>query len=648
MGKSLAVILVLLILVGVAITSTTDRQRADFRFVNQSSINTLDTAQLSYGHDTRLALNLWEGLTVLDPQTLEPREGVARLPAALSSDRRTYTFTLRPDARWSNGDPVTAQDFVRAWRRVIEPGSADVYAEMVQFYIEGADAYAVWRMESTSLLGLVRQLQRSSPISAKSAASGLNSELGRVLAAKVGLDLRATLPADDDPFWPRTIERLEATDADWKKLGDELLDAHIAEIDARWSRVGLRIVDEHHLEVRLVRPTPFFLELTAFSTYLPTHESIEILREHYEGRPLTDAGLWTYDAQWTKPDYHRAGYPGLITNGAYRLAEWEFKRGVWLAANPHYWRADEVRSKTVQIVDVEYANASWMLYEQGHLDYLCELTMDFTPELVRQARDGLRSDIHTTAAFGTYFYNLNCRPQLWDARPNPLADARVRRALALAVNKSELVEYVLRLGNPVANGLVPAGQIPGYPSPDGLPYDPPRARRELAEAGYPQGRGLPTIEILYNTGANHEPKAQAIKRMWEKELGISCLLVGKEVKTFAEDLMNGRFMVSRLGWFGDFRDPTTFLNLSRSTDGHNHPGFSDPAYDAMLEAAAAEPNEQERLRMLARAERYLVEEQVPILPLYTYVTVFAWRPEVTGIYLNARSHLPLYHAHVQR
>lgn len=646
MGKWLIAILVMLILVGVVFTSTAARERVDFRFVNQTSINTLDPAQMSYSHDIRLALGLWEGLTVLDPRTLAPREGVAVLPPKISDDQRSYTFALRPEARWSNGDPVVASDFIRSWRRAIEPGSSNVYAEMIQSYIEGADDYARWRQESVSGLGLVRQLQRSSPISVSAASAGLNSALGRRLAARVGLSFPATPGTAGDPRWLEAIQQLKSARVDWRQIGDELLDEHIREMDERWSQVGIRAIDDHHIEVRLVRPTPFFLDLTAFATYLPTHSSIEILRDGYEGRPLTDAGLWAYDEQWTKPDYHRDGYPGLITNGAYRLVDWKFKRSVRLEANPHYWRADEVRSTTIEVVDVEYANAAWMLYEQGRLDYLSELSMEFTPELVRHAREGRRDDIHTTPSFGTYYFVFNCRPRLSDGRLNPLASAGVRRALSMAVNKRELVDYVVRLGNPVADTFVPAGQIPGYPSPEGLSHDPEWARKELAAAGYPGGEGMPTIEILYNTGAAHEPKAQAIKRMWEQELGISCLLVGKEVKTFAEDMANGRFMIGRFGWFGDFLDPTTFLNLARSTNGNNYAGFNDPEYDAMLDAAAAELDPDRRLQLLSRAERYLSEEQAPLLPLYTYVTVYAWRPNVTGIYLNPRSYVPLYCVHV--
>ena len=107
-------------------------------------------------------------------------------------------------------------------------------------------------------------------------------------------------------------------------------------------------------------------------------------------------------------------------------------------------------------------------------------------------------------------------------------------------------------------------------------------------------------------------------------------------------------MVGRSGWFGDYNDPTTFLNLCRSNDGHNHSGFNDPKYDALLSEAAAERDPIKRLEILSRAEQYVVEDQMPILPVFTYVTVFAWRPNVTGIYPNSRLQLPLYCIGVKR
>jgi len=618
------------------------RVPADFRFISRASIHTLDPARMSYIQDIQAATALWEGLTRLDPKTCEPVEGVAYLPPRISDDGLTLVFTLRPEARWSNGDPVTAADFVRGWRRAIEPGTADVYAELIADHIAGAAEYAAWRTAHVNLLSVIRLLQKGSPIKGELLAQVLKDPAGAILTERLARPLPTPLPANQDPYWNECAVELSRVDADWKSLGDRILDAHLAEMESRFARVGMRALDDHHLEVRLARPTPYFLDLTAFATYLPIHESIEILRERYEGRLLSEAGVWACDPQWTKPDYHKDGYPGVVTNGPYRLVDWRFKRRLRFEANPYYWDQEHVRSRTIEAIDIEYRSTAFMLYEQGLVDMMMDLTMDYTPELLRQVHLGLRDDIHASPSFGTYYLTLNCRPRLNDGRPNPLADARVRRALAQAINRQELVEHVRRLGNPISRTFIPRGQIPGYRSPEGLAYDPEEARRLLAEAGYPGGRGLPVIEYLYNTGANNEPIAQAVERMWERQLGIHVQLVAKETKAFADDLTEHRFMTARSGWFGDYMDPTTFLDLLHSANGHNTSGFADPHYDGLLAEAARTTDAARRLAILAEAERYLIEEQVPVVPLFTYVMVNAWRSDVVGVYSNPRNWIPLH------
>ncbi|MHC4441302.1 MAG: peptide ABC transporter substrate-binding protein [Planctomycetota bacterium] len=619
-----------------SISLRTGEPRADFTYINSYGVNTLDPAQMSYTQDNIIAFALWEGLTAYHPRTVESIEGVAYLRPEVSEDGRRYVFTLRPEARWSNGDPVTAGDFIRGWRRSIEPGTSEVYYVLISDHVAGAQDYVDWRLANVELLGLIRQLQRGSPIDPDNVAKVLSSEPGQKLLHQLGKES------------PLSGQELRGLDVDWKRIGDDWLDEHIKEMEERFAKVGIRVLDDHHLEVILPHPIHYFVDLTAWSVYKPIHESIELLREGYEGRPLTDAGLWSYDSQWTKPDYHRHGYPGLISNGAYKISKWLFKRRMRLAKNPYYWNYDAVPSETIDMLEGEYQNTGFMQYEQGAADMMCDLRMEYAPDLYRQMQAGKRDDIRAVSSFGTYFYHFNCRDQLDDGRDNPLADARLRRALTMAVNRQEIVDHVMRLDNPVATTIIPPGQIPNYQGPKGLAYDPEKARHELAAAGYPNGEGLEVIEILYNTGYGHERVAQVVQQMWENQLGIKVVLMGKEVKTFAEDKRKGRFMVGRSGWFGDYWDPTTFLDLFKTGNGNNHGAFSDPYYDGLLKRAANELDADRRMQILSRAETYAMEEQLPILPLYIYVDVYAWRSNVRGIYPNPRTHYPLDSIYVER
>lgn len=553
------------------------REPADFRFINRGSITTLDPAAMSWMQDIRLGLTVWEGLYRYDPETTEPIPGCA-FPARISNDRRTYTFEIRPEARWHTGEPVTAHDFQYGWRRAFEPGTAADYAFFFD-HIVGVKEYVAWRLAEIQRIGAI---------------------------------------AD------RTEKR-------------RVRDAHLAEADRRFCEtVGIRVLDERTLEVELVRPVHYFLDLCAFSIFVPVHrQAIEPFKI------VSDSGLIYYNEQWPKPG-------NACYNGPFYITDWQFKRSMWLARNPHYWQADTVKLDTLEMLDIEDRNTAWLFYSSGRVDWLSEASvMVYTPRLIADSGSPVpgalntqgtrRDDIHAFPAFGTYFYNFNCTDRLPDGAPNPFVDPRVRQAFTMAVDKQKIVDQVVRKGNPVATTFIPVGSIPGYPTVTGRSYDPDRARQLLAEAGYPDGNGFPEVVILVNTGFEHEDIGLAVIGMWERNLGIQGRIEGKEVKTFRIDKKNVNFVVCRASWFGDYGDPTTFLDMFRIDNGNNDSGYHDPAYDAMLDAAEAQTDPQHRLEMLAEAERYLVNETLPLLPMYQYVNVFAFRPDqVRNLHLTPR------------
>jgi oligopeptide transport system substrate-binding protein len=573
-------ILLVLVLIGLVVRASLRGKQlphADFTTVMIDSLKTLDPAGMHWVDEGLVALAIWEGLATYHPETLEPISGVAKLPAQISDDGLTFHFELRADARWSNGDPVTAGDFVYGWRRAIEPGTAGVYMSLITDHIAGAKDYSQWR----------------------------NEAVGRLLELKEG---------PEDAF-------------------QEFRQKHLREIEAAFETVGIRALDDGHLQVRLTRPISYFPDLLAFSTFTPIHEaSLELLRDQDE-----ELTLWTYDSQWVKPDYHRNGYPGLVSNGAFRLSDWQFKRYMAFEQNPFYWDLKNVKSQRFTIRIINDPSASFLAYEQGHIDLYRSVTrLDFAPALVEQGQSGLRDDIHVNLAFANYFYRFNCIDRLPDGRANPLKDARVRMALNLAVDKQSLVDNVKKTGNPVALNFIPTGSIPGYSCPPGPEYNLVRAKDLLAQAGYPDGVGLPTIEILYNTGGGHGPIAQAIAEMWRTNLGISSSLKGKEIKSFDEDRKNQNFMVLRSGWYGDYTDPTTFLDLMETHNGNNDGHFSDPEFDRLLAQAAQCTDPVKRMDLLSKAENLLVQEHAPIMPIFYYVNIAAFRPNLKGAIPNPR------------
>jgi oligopeptide transport system substrate-binding protein len=615
--------------------------RADLVFVNRGEIFTLDPQRMSWLQDFRMAYALYEGLARWDPTDFTVVPAVAEA-WAVSPDHLTYTFTLRPDARWSNGDRVTAHDFVYAWRRAMLPDTAADYSGLF-FLIAGGERFFDWRAEA------LRQFPDRT--------------------ADLAPDRRAAAALD---LWSETGRRFDET-------------------------VACRALNDRTLQVTLVRPTPYFLDLLAFGAFHPVYRpavegwrvddaTAAIMREQgwtaVAPPPFADrafaaldpaTGRFRQDHGWTRP-------PHLVSNGPYALRWWRYKRGVFLEANPFYHGPQHVSSRTVACISIEDINTAVLAFESGRVDWLTDVGTDYEADMIAQRNayvrdheaeyralraagrsdddalaalpppgDGERRDIHVIPAFGTDFYSFNCRPELAGGRANPFADARVRRAFVLSTDKRAIVEQVTRLHEPVLTALIPPGSIAGYRSPAGMPYDPARARAELAAAGWSdrdgdgvvesnRGEAFPVVDLLYSTNTpRYKNISLALRDMWQRELGVRVELRGKENKFFKEDLKNGNFMIGRGGWYGDYGDPTTYLDMCRTGNGNNDRGYSNAAVDDLLDRASGEPDPQRRLDLLADAESIIVDEDVPMLVLCQYVQVYMYEPDrLTGLSRHPR------------
>ena len=518
--------------------------RADFTFINRGDNITLDLNDMSWAQDIRLASALWEGLYTLPPEGGEPVFGSAD-SMQISSDHRVYTVHIRPNAKWTNGDPLRAGDFLFQWRRMLESPKEYTY---LHYYIKGAKAY----------------------------------EEAYAKYAEADLDHKPALP-------------------DFSTVGEEKL-------------------DDLTLRITLTDPVPFFPSLLAFSCFYPMHErSMEPFKQT---DPVT--GMTSYRAEFTRP-------PNLVTNGQYRLADWQYKRRIRLIANDYYWNRAAVKCKTIDEISVSDPGvAAYRLYQQGDVDWLVDVDGEIAASLLQ---DPARTDLHIFPAFGTYFYEFNCQPKLSDGSDNPLSDVRVRQALAMSIDKVPIVRDVARLHQPIATTYIPLGAFPGYHSPPGLNCDVEAARRLLADAGYPGGKGFPRISIMYNTDGNHGDIATIIRNQWTKNLGIQVDGHGEEISQFKNDLHNHNFIVSRASWYGDYNDPSTFTDKYLSTSENNAAGWVDKRYDAMCAAAAVEPDPVRRFAILSEAEDRLLS-QVPIVPIYTGVNSYLFRSNVKGIAMN--------------
>lgn len=569
MRALLLAVLVLVVAAALVFAGARPAPRADLTFIDSQDFISLDPQRVSYMQDIRAVACLYETLTRNDIHA----PGFDVVPAlaerwSVSGDGLTYTFTLRENAKWSNGDPVRASDLVYAWKRAMTPDTAADYSSLFMM-IRGARAYFDHRTERL-----------------------------RGYAAR---------PA---------AERTPAAAAALRAESDAFFDTH----------VGLRALDDRTLEVRLARPVPYFLDLVAFAPFAPVHPPT--VEPYVSIDPAS--GELRQDHGWTKP-------PHVVTNGPMVMTSWRFKRDARFEANPHYWGRDTLRSRSVHIIPIEDQNTGILAFNSGVADWHCDVNADYIPEMLEQVRRGERDDLAAFPTFGTYFWNFNCTPRLPDGRENPFHDARVRRAFAMCVHKQDLVDKVKRGGERVANTLIPVGSIQGFRSPSGVPYDPDAARRLMADAGWSarskdgsparaDGTPFPVVTLLVTPIQYHKDIAQALGRMWEQALGVRTVIEVRETKSFKEKLQRRDYMLSRAGWWGDYGDPTTFLNLHRTGDGNNDRGYSNPAYDALLEQADNQPDPVRRMRLLEEAERLTMDEELPLLPLWQYNFYYMFKP----------------------
>lgn len=610
MWKAIALVVCALGLLGAVVWSGGGARRADFTFINRGDVNTLDLQRMSFLQDLRVGRLLFEGLAQNDVFSADFRV----VPAAaesweISEDGLEYTFTIRENARWSNGSPVRAQDFVFSWRRAILPDTAADYFKLFTL-IEGAKAFYDWR----------------------------SAELARLAAGQSEY-------ADGLALWEATQARFDET-------------------------VQLRALDDRTLWMRLVRPTPYWLDLCAFAVFYPVYPP---LVQQYE-RVDPASGRLESQRGWTK-----AGV--LISNGPFVLTDWKFKRTMWFEQNPYWWNRASLAIETIEIPSMEDPNAQVLAFQTGAVDWVSDVTAAYRAEIVAQKQEFYREHwdeytrllaeghdaieidrrlprdernmLQVWPVFGTYFYNFNCMPRLPDGRENPFGDARVRRAFAMTIDKRSIADEVRRIGEPVANQLIPPGSIGGYDSPEGLVHIgtartdaeraqiAERARALIAEAGWAER--MPIVEILFNKDAGHDLIAQAVAKNWERYLGVEVRLVTKEVKVYREDLKNHNYMVARAGWYGDYGDPTTFLEINRTADGNNDRAYSSARFDGLLDAANAERDPARRMEILAEAERVLIAEDMPLVPIFHYSSVYMSDPRrVSGISTHPRSKQLLY------
>lgn len=588
--------------------SATRLPPADFRFNNFTEIKTIDPALVSGSPEGRIINAVFEGLVRLDPKDRLPTKNGAAERWDVSDDLLTYTFHLRPDARWSNGDPVTAEDYAYSLRRFLHPLTGAEYAYQA-WYIKNGKRYTSGggSLEPGDAVEVELHLPSGTHETCR----------GEILLGTLIRKAPATMPNDEEER--KKVQQRFYIEIDGKERCFAMVDPRYGEaipagaeacrqVTLDFREVGIRVVDPQTLEITLASPTPYWPQLLAFYPLFPIHRGC--LEEH--GAP-----------DWTRPE-------NLVCNGPYRIAFRRPRDRIRLVKNEMYWNADSVKLETIDAYSIENRITSLNMYENGDLDWNPQIPGTVVPDLMAADRD----DFNPAPQLAAYYYKFNT------TRP-PLDDKRVRQALTLAVDRQEIIDVVLRGPERPAYHLVPDG-MPGYESPRFGEEDDEQARKLMAEAGYPGGAGFPRLEILYNNDDQHEAVAELVRKQWQKTLGITVTLQNETWSSYQDRLRLKQYDVGRQAWIGDYIDPNTYIDMYVTGGENNQTGWSNSEYDALVEEAKTIRDPAERLATLRRAEEILMDE-TPILPIYFYASRNMVRPHVRGFYNNLQDMHPLHH-----
>ncbi len=569
---------------------------------NTSEPKGLDPHIVSGVLESNIIGSLFEGLVVQHPS----KDGVA-LPGVAQKWYPTdpkhpdeWVFELRKDAKWSDGRPLTAEDFLFSFRRILTPELASDYAFML-FYIRDAEPY-----HKSQRAYLLFRGDEDFPVkweSLKKVDFGPNEKADEKTFNRKGLDhLTAEelkkLQGNPALFqWPENVsaevrELLVSSSLKFAKSGTDL-----------WLLVkdtfGATAPDPHTLQVKLNAPLPFLPEITKHYTWFPVPKHA-VLKHGTIGERFTD---------WTKP-------ANLVGNGPFKLKSWRFNDHIQVQRNPNYWDAANVGLNGIRYLPIANLFTEDRMFYDGQL----HITYTLAPDLIEYSRANYPQNVRNELYLGTYFIRTNVTRK-------PFDDKRVRLAFSMALDQRAIIDNVLQGGQKPAGGLVPP--FGGYPTSSQVKFDPEAARKLLAEAGFPGGENLPDIEFLTTDKESSKRTAEAMQAIWKQHLGANIKIKQMEWTSYITNMFDRNYDLAAGGWIGDYMDPLTFLDMWMKGAGNNRTGWSNEEFERLLHEASGTSDPKARYVLLSKAESLFLSER-PILPLFWYTRNYLFHPDVKG------------------
>jgi oligopeptide transport system substrate-binding protein len=488
---------------------------------NSAEPKSLDIHLVTGVIESKVLTALFEGLVANDAVSDDATPPGAAASWEHNEDMTEWTFKLQPEGKWSDGVPVTAEDFVFAYHRLLHPDLGGPYAEML-YFITGAEDFN-------------RGTQKD------------------------------------------------------------------------FSQVGVKAIDSLTLQMKLREPVPFLPSLTRHYTWFPAPRHVILKHGKMEAR----------DNPWFM-------FPNMVGNGPFKLKKWRFHDVIEVDRNPFYWDAANVGINGIRFLPIENPYTETRAFLAGQLHTTYQVPSDLIKSMKRDHSRYFRQEPYV----GTTFIRLNT------TRP-VLNDARVREALALTIDRQLLCEHVTEGFQPAVSFTPDMGAF--HPQPV-LTFDPEKARRLLAEAGFPNGDKFPRFSLLI-ARPSARASAEAIQAMWKTHLNILIDIQNKDWGSYISAQQSLDFDMAAAGWIGDYLDPTTFLGMWTKGNGNNNTGWSDTRYEEMLREAAAQSDPATRLEYLQQAETILMGS-LPILPMTHYARNYLHHPSATNWHPLLLDHHP--------
>ncbi|WP_265088775.1 ABC transporter substrate-binding protein [Psychrobacter immobilis] len=480
---------------------------------NAAEPESLDPHKVSGVPEAGIDRQMFEGLTNTDADG-KTIPGMAT--SWESPDNKVWTFKLR-DAKWSNGDPVTAEDFAYSLRRLVDPETASPYSSyLVDAKIVGAE---------------------------------------QIVEGKAGIDT-----------------------------------------------LGVKAIDDKTLQVTLSEPVPYFPDMMI-------HNSV---------KPVNKKNVEEFGDKWTDP-------ANIVVNGPYKVSKWQVNDQIVLTRNPEYYDDANTKIDTVTMLAIPSSTTDVARYQAGEID----MTYNEIPtEQFASLKEQLGDELTVSPYLCTYYYEFN------NVKP-PFNDVKVRRALALALDRDTVVDKVIGQGQTAAYQLTPVATNGGVKNtPEWSTWDKEKrikeAKKLLNEAGYNEQNPL-TFELLYNTNDSHKKTALAVASLWKQALGfVDVSLINKEWKTYLDTRRNGNYQIARAGWCGDYNEASTFLNILKTGNSNNHGKYTNANFDSLMaQTLKAGTTPEQRVDLYNKAEAQL-DQDMPLLNVYHYVSPRLIKPYVIG------------------